>query len=262
MQHRPLHLVTLALLLSWSSAQAQEGKTKTNQQLVWFVYNNTLTFSPKWALATDIQERRFINPSAQHQFLVRTKVQYTLGQGWDVGLGGCIFWQSPNDPNSTSDLVVPELRPHLEVSQKQKVRFFKINHRYKAEARFFHHVQNGELRDGYSFRNFRFRYRLGIDVPLLKSADKKLDRLTLRVNDEIHLNAGEQVVMNTFDQNRIYAGISYSATPDLSIEVGYLNWFQEQPSGDDYFNRNIFRLAINHKISLEKKKPGAEAPKG
>ncbi|MEO8066371.1 MAG: DUF2490 domain-containing protein [Flavobacteriales bacterium] len=260
MHARPSILLLLILLVIPGRTWAQEGKHKTNQQLVWFVYNNTLNFSAKWALVTDIQERRFIQPSAQHQFLVRTKVQYNLGQGWDVGLGGCIFWQSPNDPYSTSDLVVPELRPHLEVSQKQKVRFFRINHRYKVEARFFHNVESGELRDGYTFRNFRFRYRLGVDVPLWNSKDKKVEYLALRVNDEIHLNAGEQVVMNTFDQNRLYAGFSTTVTPNLSIEVGYLNWFQEQSSGDDYYNRNIFRLSINHKIGPFKKKP-AEVPK-
>lgn len=247
-------LLLLTLLVIPGRTTAQEGKNKTNQQLVWFVYNNALKFTEKWGLGTDIQERRFINPSAQHQFLVRTKIQYNLGQGWDIGLGGCIFWQSPNDPNSTSDLVVPELRPHLEVTQKQKVRYFRIDHRYKVEARFFHHVDNGELRDGYSFRNFRFRYRIGVEVPLFTSKDKKVEYLSLRVNDEIHINAGEQVVMNTFDQNRIYAGFSTQITPNITFEAGYMNWFQEQSSGDDFYNRNIFRFAINHKIGPLKKK--------
>ena len=258
--HRYLSL-PIVLFCASNGVLGQVAKTKTNQDLIWFAYNNTLQFAEKWALATDIQERRYVNPSAQHQFLVRTKLQYTLGQGWDVGAGGCIFWQSPNDPYSTSDPVVPELRPHIEFNQKQKTRYFRINHRYKAEARFFQHVQDGELRPGYSFRNFRLRYQLGFDLPLLKNKDKKVERLTLRVYDEIHLNAGDQVVANTFDQNRIFAGLIYSLTNDLAVEVGYLNWFQQQPSGNDFFNRNILRFAITHKIGLGKKKQATELPK-
>ena len=55
-----------------------------------------------------------------------------------------LFLQSPNDPESTSKLIVPELRPDIGFNAKKKYNFFSINHRYKLEARFFHQTENDD----------------------------------------------------------------------------------------------------------------------
>lgn len=256
---RTLPVIALAMWIPTNS-MAQAKKHITTQDLVWFAYTSTYKFNDHWSVSLDVQERRFINPGAQHQFLIRPTLIRSLGSGWDAGFGGCVFWQSPQDPYSTSTLVVPELRPHAELNQRQKLRYFNINQRYKVEARFFHNTEGQELASGYTFGSIRIRYRFGIDVPLVRTADKKLDRLTFRVNDEILINAGEKIVANTFDNNRFYVGLASNITPGLAVEVGYMNWFQERSSGKDFYDRNIARIAIAQKFGSHKKATPSTAP--
>jgi hypothetical protein len=68
------------------------------------------------------------------------------------------------------------------------------------------------------------------------------------------INAGEKIIKNTFDQNRVYAAIQYGINQNIAIEFGYLNSFQQRASGIDYFNRDIIRFSIFHKMNLKKLK--------
>ena len=70
------------------------------------------------------------------------------------------------------------------------------------------------------------------------------------VYEEILLNAGKSIVKNTFDQNRVYAALQYGINPKIAIELGYLNSFQQRSSGIDFYNRDIIRLSIFHKLKL------------
>ena len=65
------------------------------------------------------------------------------------------------------------------------------------------------------------------------------------------VNVGRKIVKNTFDQNRIYGALNYSFKPSFSIELGYMNWYQQRSNGVDFYNRNIFRLSLFHQISLK-----------
>ena len=70
------------------------------------------------------------------------------------------------------------------------------------------------------------------------------------VHEEILLNAGKSIVKNTFDQNRIYAALQYGINQKIAIELGYLNSFQQRASGVDYYDRDIIRFSIFHKLKL------------
>ncbi len=240
-------------ILATGFLKAQSAdKQITNQQLAWFAFFQTTEFNSKWFLTAEVQERTFIQPTKQHQFLTRAHVHYRLGNGWDAGLGFTYFLQSPQDPNSESTLVVPEYRPHLEFNYRQNNGRLTITHRYKAEWRFFTQVENGELAPG-TWDYFRFRYRLGAEYRLYANA-QGAHALKLKVSDEIMVNAGGIIILNTFDQNRFSAGLNYQITPQLAVEASYINWFQQRVSGYQYYNRNIIRLGITYKISMHHEK--------
>lgn len=226
-------------------------KNVEHQRLIWYGYYNTLKFNEKWSLLSEIQERQFYNPTAQHQLVFRSNLERKLIGNWNASVGVTYFLQNPNDPESESNFTVPELRPDFGFNNKQKLRFLTINHRYKGEARFFHDVENNELVGGYRFSNFRFRYQLGIDFPILKNEGD--EKLIVKVKDEVMFNVGKKVVKNTFDQNRIYLGLNYKWNKSLAFEVGYMNWFQQLKTGTDFYNRDILRLSIFHTIELNKK---------
>ncbi|MFP5471063.1 MAG: DUF2490 domain-containing protein [Bacteroidia bacterium] len=242
-------LLFLSILSSALGGFSQSAsKNVIHQELLWFNYTNTLLFNEKYFLITELNDRRYIEELTLHQENLRIHFHFKFKNEWDIAPGFIFFLQYPHDPKSTSELVVPELRPFIQISNKNKLNdHFSINHQYIAEWRFFRNNNSLELTDGYN-NNFRFRYRLGVDILLTKFNNHPFK---LKIFDEIHINAGKNIVYNHFDQNRIYVGLNYEWNTHLSTEVGYLNWHQQTVNGTDFFNRNILRLAILHKITLK-----------
>jgi hypothetical protein len=229
-------------------------KEVMHQTQLWYAYFNNLKFSDKYRLLTDVQERQFIKPvGAQGNLIFRSILYRSLGNNWEAGAGLALFFTSPQKIPSSIDLVVPELRPTIDFTYKQKAGNLNISHRYRFEARYFHDVENNKLSGGYIFGTFRCRYQFSADYPIIKNAQKK-PVLSIRAYDEIFVNFGGKIVSNTFDQNRIYGGLMYDVNKSLTLELGYLNWFQETTDGTTYYNRNIIRFGINHRINLSKSK--------
>ncbi len=242
-------ILLLSLLINFTYGQ----KNITEQNLAWYGLFTTLKFNEKWYFQNEIQERHYISPTAQHQFLIRSHIHRVLGEsGWETSAGMCLFLQNPNNPEADVKLTVPELRPHAEFSYKQKLKKFTLDHRYRAEARFFHNTNPSrtELENGFYFGNFRFRYRLQATIPLVKIENERY--LKVKASDEIHINAGSKITKNVFEQNRIYLGINYDILPNLSFEIGYLNWFQQKSDGN-FYKRNIARITVFHTINFKRK---------
>ena len=225
-------------------------KNVENQQLLWYGYYNKLQINKNWVLNSEVQERYFYQPLVQHQLVFRTNLDRRILDDINVSLGFVVFLQSPNDPESESTLMVPELRTDFGFNAKKKYKYFNVNQRFKVEARFFHQTENNELVGGYQFSNFRMRYQLGLDIPLIKKQDA--EKLILKIKDEVMFNFGKNIVKNVFDQNRIYIGLNYPMNKNLAFEAGYLNWFQQRPSGTDFYNRDIIRFSVFHTINLKK----------
>lgn len=236
------YIIGLYGLLSWS-VQAQ--KKVTTQSVLWEVVN--LSASVKgYPIQVDIQERHFVTPVVQHQFLFRAQAGKDIGANWKIFGGGCYFLQSPNDPDAENRLTVPELRPHVEAGYQQKYASWQISHRYRAEARFYHQQTSDKkaLAEGYEFSHMRFRYRLQAVIPIGHILSKNI---AINLNEEVLLNVGKKIKYNVFDQNRIYAGIVVGQKKN-QVEMGYLNWFQQQSSGVDFYDRHILRIGFNYKI--------------
>lgn len=249
---RRINKILIVLIFCFSTNLFAQ-KNVEHQDLVWYGYYNTVEINEKYSVLSEIQERHFINPVAQHQLVFRSNLQRKLGEQWNVSGGITYFLQSPNNPESESDLVVPEIRPDIGFGYQQKINSVTINHRYKAEARFFHDTKNDELVGGFRFSNFRFRYQLGVDIPILKDKETKQNKLIVKIKDEVMLNAGRKIVKNVFDQNRVYLALNYQFNKALAMEIGYMNWYQQRSSGVDFYSRDIFRFSLFHKISLKPK---------
>lgn len=241
------YLLLLFLFLpAWVSAQS--GREVVRQKLVWVRYNNQLTLHPKLALHSEVDNRAYVAPFAEHHLVLRSVLRYTLLPQVEVGAGLVFALQQPHDPRSTSDLTVPELRPQQDITVKQTVGKITLNHRYQLDERFIRRSVENELVPGYTF-HLRFRYRLQAQVPLYKAPQHTLK---LMLADELMFNAGKSIQQNIFDQNRVYIGLQREQKGAFSYEVGYMKWYQQRPSGTSFFNRDILRFSVFHRVSLPK----------
>ncbi|MGB3078487.1 MAG: DUF2490 domain-containing protein [Saprospiraceae bacterium] len=239
MKHLPIILLCLISFLS--SAQKQI----TSQPQIWFKYYLKIPINPQWQIRQEIDDRNFINPARQSQFLERTHLQRNLGKGWITSLG---FTYSevatPADPNITTYGNNRELRPSLEIGHLNKLNEkWNLHQRVWNEFRFFQ--QNDK---SYLYSNMRLRYKI-------ETHFKLSSLLSFFAFEELHINLGKNIVFNTFDQNRFGIGCEISPIKNIGFEFTYINWFQQRSSGNEYFNRNIFRLALNHTLMLRKRNP-------
>jgi hypothetical protein len=147
----------------------------------------------------------------------------------------------------------PEHRPWQQIQWYEKKKGFSIMQWLRTEERFRRTVAAGQLTDDYSF-NWRFRYNFMFMFPLKgKEITPKIPFLFF--NNEIHINAGKQIVNNYFDQNRLAVGIGYPFTAEFNVQLAYMDVFQQLPAGNQYVNVNAVRVYVYHTLDLRKTSP-------
>ncbi|WP_158975336.1 DUF2490 domain-containing protein [Cellulophaga sp. L1A9] len=219
-------------------------KNIIRQDVLWTSYALKLKINDNYQIRQELDQRNYSNPWRQHQMLSRTNLEYQLGNGWTTAVGVTGIVQSlPNDPEVKEYYTQKEIRPQIELAYKQTVsEKFTVNHRFWSEFRFF------ELEhDAYAYANVRLRYKIEIKYTPLK-------KVSIKAFDELFINAGNTIVNNVFDQNRIGSSIQYMPINHLGFEIGYFNMFQQQKSGIDFYSRDIIKFTIHHTILVKKNK--------
>ncbi|MCX6199460.1 MAG: DUF2490 domain-containing protein [Bacteroidetes bacterium] len=222
----------------------------TIQALTWTRLNNTLQIDSHWSIYTEADNRIFDSPAKESQAVLRLMVRYGFKSGITIGAGYASFFNFPNNPKSKSSLMIPELRPAVDVTFQQSFKRVTVYHRNVFENRFTHNASSAELKSGYTF-TFRYRYRLQAEFLLWK---KNYSKLKFILSDELMFQMGKTIVYNVFDQNRIYAALGYEPLKWLGFEAGYLHIFQQRSSGVDFYSRHVFRFSIHTKIFVAHKK--------
>lgn len=238
----------LFLFLNCSFLFAQTEKNVDHQSLLWTRYYNLLTISDKWLIQSEFDNRIFINPVKQNLYEFRIQGRYKINDNLDVGAGFAHFSVATQDPEIKFDFNLPENRGQQDIIWKQDIGKITIVQRFQVEERFFHNANKDGLLPGTTFF-WRFRYRIQGEHTFWKNENQFLKAI---ISDEIMINAGENSIENTFDQNRIYAALHYGINKNFAVELGYLSSFQQRSSGVDYFDRDIIRFTFFHKINIQK----------
>ncbi len=235
MDKRPLASATLAVLLILlpASTSAQNRKEIFSHSSFWSKMEiNDISDGGHWGWGVDGIVRRknelgegsiFRSPMRES---VRPWVHYQFSQNARFSL-------SPLGYMNTNEYVgVPEDRER------------DPYHELRTTAQFFHHYKQldgrmmhtwryrYELRwqerpgeDAYRYTNrFRFRYRARLG---LNSNDFYSNGIIYAmVSNEINLNTGREVVWNTFNQNRVYAGVGMRFLTSARAELRYVDRFR------------------------------------
>ena len=122
----------------------------------------------------------------------------------------------------------------------------------RLEQRFRRKILNDdELAADYLF-NYRLRFNVLMQFPLGNNPFQPRS-LSFVLNDELHVNFGEKIVYNYFDQNRFFAGFNFHLAGHNNLQFGYMNIFQQLAGGNRYRSLHAIRLFFFHNLDLRKK---------
>ena len=229
--------------------RGQTEKNIDHQSILWTRYYNQLLVDDKWSLHTEFDNRLFLKPVQENLYVIRVQTRYKINKHLEIGIGFARFSVATQNPKLSYDFNIPEYRGQQDLTWKLIVSKITVNQRFQIEERFIHNANKESLLPGTTF-SWRFRYRIQGDYIFWKQENQYLKTI---LSDEIMFNAGNAIAKNTFDQNRIYAAVQYGINKNIAIELGYLNSYQRRANGIDYFNRDIIRFSIFHKIKVQKK---------
>jgi hypothetical protein len=239
---------TLAIFLWPWTGQAVAQKQIEEMEQTWIGYFNQSRITNRSGVWIDlhyrltdhyIREKTIIIARTAYIFYIGEKVRFMGGYAYAnrYGRGGVDR--------------VPEHRPWQQVQWIERKRNFTMTHAFRLEQRFRRAVENNALAEGYDF-NWRLRYNLSFAVPLSRK-EGGVGIPFVQLSNEIMVNAGEAIVYNYFDQDRLYAGIGYQFTPELSAHLGHLFVFQHQGAAGMYQHIHGIRLTVSHNMDLRRK---------
>ncbi|MDQ3277137.1 MAG: DUF2490 domain-containing protein [Bacteroidota bacterium] len=242
--------VLIAVLASGSII----GQTKQTEhiQQVWLGYFNQTRFSEKWGTWVDLHLRTKEDFFTQYsQVLGRLGLTYYLTDDTKITAGYAYVNHFPTDNHK--NVSQPEHRPwqqlqwHTRYPKLRLTQWFRLEERFRRKI-----VSDDQLGDGYAF-NFRVRYNI-LSQFALGSQPFKPGTFSLVLSDEVFVNFGKEVVYNTFDQNRFFAGFAYHLGSHNNLQVGYMNVFQQQAAGNRYRSNHVARIFYFHNIDVRKNK--------
>lgn len=237
----------LAFLGQFSLAQSK--KNIEQQTLTWVRYYNILPITEKWSLHSEFDNRSFVNPVHENLWVLRIQGRYRATKTIDLGGGFAYFSVNTQTPQTDPDFTIPEYRGQQDITLINDIAKITFHNRFQLEERFIQKADKTELLNDFSF-SLRFRYRLQSTFTLWEKEKRSLKGT---ISDEILLNHGEDNKKNTFDQNRIYGALRYHFNPNIGLELGYLKSFQRRASGVDFYDRDIIRFTVYHRIDRKTK---------
>ncbi len=198
----------LLSLAFWGNAQAQT----IHQQAYWLRLYTRGDIGKKWSWHLELDERRFIRPDQQLQFIAHAHLHRQLGKRTEVSAGGS--HSVVNEP--------PEWRLFQELHYAVPLgRRLRLANRLRTEQRW---LQQAD--EDWRWR-LRLRYRTQLDY-------KISGKWTAKLSGEVMWHTDD------FDQSRAYMGVERQFSKRLAWEVGYLKLHQKRTE-TAWFERDILR---------------------
>lgn len=230
------------------SLQAQEQKEINNQVQFWTSVNSTWRLSDRWGVMGDFHIRRDDFIKDPNFYFVRAGGVYWFNDKMSLAGGGAALWLATPDLNDGFNYAL-EKRIYQQLLWRSVNGNTKFLQRIRNEQRW-HEVLN---LDG-SVNRIRFsnRVRFLFSASFKIFEDEKKPRFVL--SDEILFHFGEEIVYNTFDQNRLFIGITHRINKKWSYDFGYMAVLQQKYSGYQYDLNHTIRLFFYLSPDLRKKK--------
>lgn len=236
------------LIAGVTTAQKQ---VSTSEQ-IWLGFIQQVRFSQRWGLTADMHFRTADNWMQRNNIaLGRMGGIYFLNDQTQLSSGYAYFYYYPGENHPLDGR--PEHRLWQQVLWAHNQPRLRLQNRLRLEERWRQHVDSrGGVVNGYDF-NYRTRTQLQLLFALGKKPFAP-GSLSLMLADEAMLNFGREIIFNTFDQNRIIAGIQLQVGKSDFLQAGYMHIFQQQAPGNKYRQSHVARIFYTHSIDLRRNK--------
>jgi hypothetical protein len=240
-------LILGLLILSTASVGQVEREVHSREQL-WLGYFNQTRITNKFGFWLDVHYRRTDSFAGRpFQFMVRPALNFYIKDNVRVQTGYTFINHFPPEGVSISR---PEHRAWQQIWWSQKYSGFQTLQWLRIEERFNKKIVNDVLQPDIYF-TLRARYQYSFFIPL-KGKEIKAKTPFLAAINEVFLNFGKNVVYNTFDQNRLFIGLGYQISSHMNAQLGYMNVYQQEASGNNYFSTHAIRLFLFQTLDLRK----------
>ncbi len=207
----------------------------------WTRYSNELDWG-KASVQTELDNRRYISPHTQLQFIGRVSANYKFQEWLTAGLG----FAYSNATIRPFGLFVPEFRPHQELQLTHQAGKVEVSHRLRFEQRYSRDSLEQKLISE-SIIALRGRYRLQGNYHLIKSPKEK-GYLGFSANTESFLTHQEGDL--SYSEFRLYAAVKQQPFSNVAFELGlmYLHeWNSSRPDIRFY----TLRFSVRHYLSWD-----------
>ncbi|WP_207632484.1 DUF2490 domain-containing protein [Foetidibacter luteolus] len=225
------------------------AQTTYNHRVFWgrAVLADRITDKLKWEVY--LQKRTQNIPGEKspfggpHFFSAWTWLNYSFSKSLKLSVSPLgyfdsnIFFTSPQDADLPG---VKEFRWTVRLEQEQKFKWLNYSNRYSVEYR-----TRDLSNKGIYQPNWRIRYQAKLEKPVLNLLSKTKP-VSFILGDEVFIQFGKAVKANAniFDQNRIYAGVSYEVIKNIKTTVSYLNIRQQRINGKDFDNAHVLWVVV------------------
>lgn len=224
---RRLGLLAALLALAPGAARAQSGKEIRQQVQVWLSLNSTTRLSDRWGLVGDFHLRRNDFLQDPSFYFLRFGGHFWLRDSLTLTAGYAHMWVAPACAECRT--WTHEDRVYQQVQYATRLGKTGLLLRLRNEQRWKDEVADDTLTGEHAFSD-RVRSLASLTIPV--SSRPAAPALVL--SDEVLLQFGSDVVLNTFDQNRLFAGVKKGLGRDWSFDLGYMLVYQQKPSGYQY----------------------------
>ncbi len=225
---------------------AQRNPDVQTQNHFWWSSNNQLRVSNKWSVVADVHIRRTDFLKNNSFYFLRLGAVYHSTPHFNIGGGGGHLWLA--NRTGATELFANENRLYQHAQLTHAFGKIRLQQRLRIEERWQQRVMDFLPTNEYRYST-RYRYQLYLNIPV----SKKTYIPSFALADELLLQTGNDIIYNTFDQNRLFAGIRQQITPSLSFDAGYMLLHQQRLSGYQYNRNHTIRLFFYWQPDLRKK---------
>ncbi len=222
------------------------AKNITYSNQTWFSFNSTMRFSEQWGMVADFHIRRDDFLRNDYFYFLRAGGVYWIDGKFPVIAGLAHTWLAPPAGGTTWS---NENRIYQQWSGVFEQRKVSVLNRIRVEERWKDIIVNDELTGDKQF-SVRLRYLISFEKRFSENRQKP----SLIISDEVLVQFGKEIILNTFDQNRLFIGAKVPLNERLSCDFGYMNIIQQKATGYQYDVSNVFRLFFYYNIDLAQPK--------